>query len=75
MDEECERELELEREIEEEKEVEIPHMAPLKDSDWDKLRVLDASAPTSVSDGVVEIISLSDFIAGKLLPSGLSAFE
>jgi len=73
MDEECERELELEREIEEEKEVEIPRMTPLKESDWDKSRVLQADSLSSLSH-VVEVISLTDFIAGKLQPPGLSRF-
>jgi hypothetical protein len=73
MDEECERELELEREIEEEKEVEIPRMVPLKEIDWDKSIVLEATALEKLSE-YVEIIALCDFVADQLQPHGLSLF-
>jgi hypothetical protein len=73
MDEECERELELEREIEEEKELEIPRMVPLKETNWDKSRALQASRASSMS-AVVEIISLYDFIVENLEPAALSRF-
>jgi hypothetical protein len=65
------RELELEREIEEEKEVQIPHMVPLKETDWDKSRVLQVSALQELSESI-KIIALCDFVADQLQPHGLS---